>query len=99
LHEIRELLEVEFRRLGFPTIQTRRSLEKRADEFACAAFLGSGMPGFQHWIDKTSEIESVWRKLGGFALIVIVGLLFIVYSHMGAFYYPDRVKRRLQERG
>jgi hypothetical protein len=95
LHEIRELLENEFRRLGFATIQTRRGLEKRADRFACAAFLESGVPELQHWISKTSEIESKWRKFGGFALIVICGLLFILFSHMGAYYYYCPPKRRI----
>jgi hypothetical protein len=94
LHEIRELLENEFHRLGFATVQTRRGLEKRADRFACAAFLESGIPALQDWINKTSEIESKWSKFGGFALIVICGLLFILFSHMGAHYYPDRVKQR-----
>jgi len=95
LHEVRELIELEFRHLGFPTVKRKRDLDKRADDSACAAVIESGVPDLQHWIDRTSEIESLWRKFGEFVLIIICGLLFCLFSHMGAHYYPERVKRRI----
>lgn len=77
LHELRELLEYEFKASGRPTM-TIDTQEQRADEFAIAVRVHrfqSQMPG---WLDSAATIERQWPRwlaYGGLFLLMFIVIM------------------------
>jgi hypothetical protein len=70
LHEIRELLEYDFRAIGFPTVKTdAHELESRADVFALSAILCCSEKTWESWTKSAFEIQSSWRMIAALILI------------------------------
>jgi hypothetical protein len=70
LHEIRELLEYDFRAIGFPTVKTdANELESRADVFALSAILCCSEKTWESWTKSALEIQSSWRMIAALTFI------------------------------
>jgi hypothetical protein len=85
LHEIREIIENEFSRLGFDTTDSRE-LEASADEFAFYAVLCPFEGLFRDSLGNALEIESKWQRWTALSLICSVALVLCCCSLMGAFF-------------
>jgi hypothetical protein len=86
LHEIREIIESDFRPLGFGASESERDFEHRANEFAFYAIMSSQMSMFKSLFESAYGMESNWQKFGALGLIGIGVLVAAVYSFMGAFF-------------
>lgn len=86
LHEIREIMEVDFRELGFSTTNSS-DLDSRADEFSFEVDMCAAMPSIQRWIDKKMETNSTWKKLARFCIAIFIVLQFEKRSRFRAFDY------------
>jgi hypothetical protein len=70
LHEIRELLEYDFRAIGFCTVKTdAHELEFRADVFALSAILCCSEKTWESCTKSALEIQSFWRMSAVLVLI------------------------------
>jgi len=87
LHEIRELIENDFRVLGFSTTESSEDeLEFCADEFAFHAVLCSQAGLFRHFFANARAIKSDWRR---WAILSLIGLGMVaagLFAFIGAFY-------------
>lgn len=92
LHEIREIIENGFLRLGFSTTD-RRDLEASADEFAFWAALCSTRDPLKDMLKTASEIESKWQRWTMLGLGSAGVIAFVFYSFMGAFSHNVTVSR------
>jgi hypothetical protein len=86
LHEIREFIEADFRRLGLATTNSS-GLESRADEFAFAVHIGAAAPLIQDWVKGSAETNSTWRSLASLFVSIVFFALFGLSSLFGAFGY------------
>jgi len=86
LHEIREIIEADFVRLGFTTTGARGDLDSLADEFAFAVYLLS-MKDLMQWIQSATEIESSWQKWVSCGLLTAGALIVAIHSFYCAFGY------------
>ena len=84
-HEIREILEKDFRRLGFSTSESDEDLEHCANQFAFCAVICSQMDIFKFWFNNAYEIKSNWRKWGTLSLVGMGLLVVAIYAFGGAF--------------
>jgi hypothetical protein len=86
LHEIREIIENDFRSLGFGTVDSQSDIENCADKFAFCATVLSQMPMFAGLFTSASEIESNWQRVVSL-ILVVVGASFVgLHSYVGAFH-------------
>lgn len=85
LHEIREIIENDFRRLGHETTYSQ-DLEHCANEFAFGVIVCSLSHLFGSLFDNAWEIQSTWRRWGVLALIGIGVVAVSSYSFIGAFF-------------
>jgi hypothetical protein len=73
-HELRELIEYEFREIGHPVAANFSDLESRAETFAGGIRTYGAIKGWQPLLEGIGEIKSGWAKLGlGLLLFLIVG--------------------------
>ncbi|HTS07858.1 MAG TPA: hypothetical protein VMP68_19955 [Candidatus Eisenbacteria bacterium] len=86
LHEIREIIEVEFRRLGFNSTNSI-GMDSRADEFSFAVHMFAGMASIQDWAKDASATESTWQSFGSLCIFMVITFLFGMSSLFGAFGY------------
>jgi hypothetical protein len=96
LHELRELLEYEFRDLG-TSICTNEDQEERAESFAVSVRIcafGKEIPG---WMDQVGGIESKWpRRIAYgllFAIIAIYALGIVISPLLEDIMEEERAKR------
>jgi hypothetical protein len=75
LHEMRELLEYEFRDLGSPICQANDK-EQRADEFATSVQICAFAKEIPGLLDQASGIESNWRRWAVYALLIVGSLMY-----------------------
>lgn len=71
LHEFRELIEYEFRRMGRP-IATVFDLESRAETFAGAVRALGPMNAWKPMFEGLADIESGWARFGAFLLLSVL---------------------------
>jgi hypothetical protein len=74
-HELRELIEYEFRKIGYPAA-VASDLESRAETFAAAVRVKASIKGWKPLLDGISGIEFTW---GRFA--VALPLLAMMFVH------------------
>ena len=86
LHEIREIIEADFVRLGFGTTG-RRHLDSLADEFAFTAYLWSMKASLGRWFQNAAEIDPNWEKWVCCGLLTAGALVMVVQSFVGAYGY------------
>lgn len=89
-HELRELIEYEFREIGYPVANGFSDLESRADRFAGAVRAFGAFKGFQPLFEGIGEIKSHW---GTVAMILLAGVVLILYSFPALMlpYWEDRL--------
>jgi hypothetical protein len=95
LHEIREIIEVEFRRLGFRTTNSS-GLDSRADDFAFEVHMCTGMDSIKEFFKYGRETTSTWGQFASLCFIIAIYFLFGLRSFFGAFGYhsQDPIGRR-----
>jgi hypothetical protein len=72
LHEVRELLEYEFREFGYPTVEINTDeIEFQADQFAMSAILCSTEETWNSWTKSAFEMQSRLGMLAAIALIFV----------------------------
>ena len=72
LHELRELIECEFRRLGRPTATGFADMESRAEAFASQVRASASFKTWEGYFEAIDGIESRLLKIGA---VIIVALL------------------------
>lgn len=77
LHELREQIEFEFRKMGRPVALTAADQEDRAESFASLARSFASIKGLEKLFGDISEIKSGWAQFGAILLVVLV---FLGYS-------------------
>lgn len=90
LHELRELMEYEFHRLGCPTANGAH-LESRAEMFASSVRTLSALHGLKPLFDGVSELTSTWKQVGAILLLIIAALV-SSYSYFALPRLEDRLK-------
>ena len=96
LHEIREMLEHEFRLLGFSSF-TKEDKEDRADGFADLVFLFPIEKSFPYWLERSAKLDKTWKQIGaaaGLICLQIFAILAICYLSSYPQIEPPRHKRR-----
>jgi hypothetical protein len=86
LHEIREIIEADFRRLGFTTTDSS-DLDRRADEFSFAVHICAAKDSMQDWVKDSSETKSTWQSFASLCIVSVIFFLFGLTSSFGAFGY------------
>jgi hypothetical protein len=71
LHELRELIEYEFRKAGHP-VAGPSDQEERAETFASSVRSFASMKGLERIFGDISEIKSGWAQFAAILLMVIV---------------------------
>lgn len=77
LHELRELMEYEFRDLRTP-VCTTRDQEERAESFAVSVRIcafGKEIPG---WMDHVSRIESKWPRRAAYGVSFVIIAIYVL---------------------
>lgn len=75
LHELREIIEHEFQRLGSPVARGGHSeLEDRAEEFASSVQISATINLIPQILDNASEIEKKWMRVVAYVLIFAVAI-------------------------
>ena len=81
LHELRELMEYEFRKMEHPVATSSPDRETRAESFAGFVRTLAVMKGWQPLFEGMGEIKSGWGMFGmfllGFALVVVCSLNYL----------------------
>lgn len=75
LHELRELLEYEFRDLG-TAICTLDDKEERAEKFAVAVRMFAFERELPIWFDHASSIERKWPRRAAYLLLAVFALTY-----------------------
>lgn len=70
-HELRELIEYEFRKMGQP-IATAPDLESRAETFAGAVRAMGYVNAWKPMIEGIADIKSGWAQFGAFLLVSVL---------------------------
>jgi hypothetical protein len=70
-HELRELIEYEFQKMGRP-IATASDLESRAETFAGAVRAMGYVNAWKPMIEGIPDIKSGWVRFGAFALVSVL---------------------------
>lgn len=86
LHEIREIIEFHFKRLGFPTANSSE-LESHADQFAFWVPIYAAVRSADLIFYDISEANAGWKKWASDPLLGICALLYCLLSFYGAFGY------------
>lgn len=74
LHELREQIEFEFRKIGRSVALTAADQEDRAESFASLVRGFASMKGLEELFGDIPEIKSGWAQFGAILLMVIVCL-------------------------
>ena len=97
LHEIREIIEADFHRLGSTTTNSQ-NLDHRADEFAfavsvCSAAAAAPLGGL---FENAAEMNSGWQELVSLGVFIVGAVVVLLYSFFGAFGYrfPNSAVKR-----
>lgn len=89
-HELRELVEYEFRKLGRPTTTAASDLEARAELFASTVRSMAAMnflkPAFEDW-----DTKSRWGKLG--LVLLGCGLVITSFAYFLLPHWEDRLAK------
>jgi len=75
-HELRELIEYEFRNIGHP-VAVAADLEWRAETFAAMSRMRASIIGWEPLLDGIGDIQSTW---GRFAVALPVLLIVLLHS-------------------
>jgi hypothetical protein len=86
LHEIREIIEADFCRLGFGTTNSSE-LDSLADQFSFAVHTYGAAVSLQDWVKDASQTNSMWQKVAFVSVFTIGAVLFGLCSLSGAFGY------------
>jgi len=86
LHEIREIMEVEFRGLGFSTTNSS-DLDSRADDFSFGVDMCAVTASLMDWTKDARETNSMWAKIAALCMAIVIVVLFEKRSRLGAFGY------------
>jgi hypothetical protein len=88
-HEMRELLEYDFREIGFPTTEKNgEELESRADEFALCLMCGQEET-WEKLTKSTFQMRSTWSMIGTIVLIFVARIAYLLNAQSCA-QYMDR---------
>jgi len=79
LHELRELIEYEFRKLGRPVATTPSDLESRAEDFASLARAVAPLKALEWVFDAIGGIESRLLQFAAIALVCILAMGHYLY--------------------
>ena len=92
LHELRELIEHEFRAMGHPVVSDLSDREERAERFAGFVRAFAAIKSWQPLFDGIGAIKSGWGKLG---MILLAAALVIVSSihYLALPHWEDRLPR------
>ena len=78
LHELREILERGFEKLGHPIVNRDGSdLEQRAESFAIFVQIRVAYDTLPVLIDNVSEIEKKWLRIGAYVLVFSGALAYL----------------------
>ena len=77
LHELREILESEFRVLGYP-IADSADPEKHAEDFATTVQVTAAVKAVPIFFESASEIERKWLRIGAYLLIILCALSYML---------------------
>lgn len=88
-HELRELIEYEFRKMGRP-IATAPNLESRAETFAGAARALGYLNAWKPMIEGIADIKSGWARFGAFLLVSLL-LMVVSFSCLSLPRWEDRL--------
>jgi hypothetical protein len=77
LHELRELLENEFRLLGFPCLDIDTK-EDAADEFARSVALVSNEKLFRELMQSSMQLDKTWQQVTACTFVVLFQLIAMV---------------------
>jgi hypothetical protein len=89
LHEIREILEADFRELGFSTtnLSDLSDLDSRADDFSFGVDMCTGTASLMDWIKDARETNSTLVKIAVLCIAIIIVVVLEKRSRFGAFGY------------
>lgn len=76
LHELREILESEFRELGHPIAASDDDLEQHAEDFATVIQISSVFNAVPVLFENAGEIERKWMRFGAYVLIILGALAY-----------------------
>ena len=86
-HELRELVEYEFRDMGYPLATGFSDLESRAESFAGFVRAFGAIKNWQPLLEGIGDIKSGWGKIGIFllavALVVVCSVGYLALPHWG----------------
>ena len=88
IHELRELIEYEFREIGYP-VAIASDLESRAETFASAVRVQASIKSCEPLFDGIGEIQSTWGRVA-LALPVLGVMLVHSYSCLILPHWEDR---------
>lgn len=84
-HELRELLEYEFRELGCPVANSFSDLEARAERFASSVRAFGAIKSWQPLLESIGEVKSTWARVGlGLLAVGILG-----FTSLGCLLLPS----------
>lgn len=76
LHELRELIEHEFRKLGRPVATTLADLESRAEQFPGLVRFLASFKASEWAFESIGRIESRWIQAGAILLAVVLSMAY-----------------------
>jgi len=80
LHELRELIEHGFQKLGKPIVQNGSDdLEDRAEAFASSVQMSATIKLIPKFMDVAAEIEKKWMRIGAYVL-TFAGAIFYCFA-------------------
>jgi hypothetical protein len=74
LHELREVIEYEFRRLGHPIATDFSDMESRAEGFAGLVRAGASLKTWEWYFEAIEGIESRLLKIGAIILFAVLAM-------------------------
>jgi hypothetical protein len=77
LHELRELLEHSFVRLGFAIAVSGEDLEERAEGFACLVRSNLSQRTLLFWLEQAEHVEKKWLRYCSYFLAILGGVIFV----------------------
>jgi hypothetical protein len=78
LHELREILELTFITLGYPTVGDEQKLERNAEDFARFTRMAAINKSLPIFFDLTEQIERKWVQV---ATLLLIGCGVLIYFY------------------
>ncbi len=75
LHELRELMEYQFRDQGFPTAPDSE-LDSRAEDFASEVRIKAGFKVWIKMFEEAGKVESNWKRWLAYAAFFVIGMAY-----------------------